>query len=92
MSVVVCLFHQDLRLDDNPALDAAVKSGNAVIPLYILDDEAAGAWKAGGASRWWLHHSLASLSAALEGMGSRLIIARGRAEDIIPPFFVNWEQ
>ena len=87
MSVVVCLFHQDLRIDDNPALDAAVKSGNAVIPLYILDDEAAGAWKAGGASRWWLHHSLASLSAALEGMGSRLIIARGKAEDIIPRLF-----
>ena len=27
-----------------------------------------------GASRWWLHHSLASLSEDLSGCGSRLIL------------------
>ena len=31
----------------------------------------------GGASRWWLHHSLAALDAALRVLGSRLILARG---------------
>ena len=31
----------------------------------------------GGASRWWLHHSLASLDADLRKLGSRLILRRG---------------
>jgi deoxyribodipyrimidine photo-lyase len=51
-----------------------------VIPVYILDDETPGRWKIGGAQRWWLHHSLAHLGQALESLGSRLILRRGRAE------------
>lgn len=31
----------------------------------------------GGASRWWLHHSLQALDAALRERGSRLILRRG---------------
>jgi deoxyribodipyrimidine photo-lyase len=73
-------FRQDLRLSDHPALSAALAS-HAIIPLYILDDEAAGAWAWGGAQRWWLHHSLAELNQALDG---RLVIQVGRAEDILP--------
>ena len=84
MATCVCWFHLDLRLTDHPALDAAVASRDAVIPLYVLDDDAAGKWQPGGASRWWLHHSLASLAADLEALGSRLVLARGQAEEIIP--------
>ncbi len=35
----------------------------------------------GGASRWWLHHSLTSLAAAIEAKGVRLILRRGSASD-----------
>ena len=35
----------------------------------------------GGASRWWLHHSLASLDAALRKLGSRLILRRGKCHE-----------
>jgi deoxyribodipyrimidine photo-lyase len=66
-------FRQDLRLADNPALLSAAARGGTVIPVY-LHDTAAGPWAAGGASHWWLHHSLAVLSAALEGCGSRLTL------------------
>lgn len=72
-------FRQDLRLHDNPALQAAVARGGPVVPVYILDDTAEGRWRAGGASRWWLHHSLAALDAALRERGSRLILARGES-------------
>ena len=60
MSVAPTLlwFRQDLRLQDNPALAAAVARGGAVVPVYILDDAGEGAWPMGGASRWWLHHAL----------------------------------
>ena len=51
-----------------------------MIPVYVLDDETPGRWKIGAAQRWWLHHSLAELGAALERLGSRLILRRGKAE------------
>lgn len=72
-------FRQDLRLGDNPALAKAAASG-AVLPIYILDDGNAGTYAMGAASRWWLHHSLASLNASL---GGNLNIYRGDAEHIL---------
>ncbi|WP_419909156.1 cryptochrome/photolyase family protein [Hoeflea sp.] len=72
-------FRQDLRLHDNPALSLAAQAGR-VLPIYILDDETAGKYRMGGASRWWLHHSLASLDKAL---GGRLQLFRGPADEII---------
>ena len=76
-------FRQDLRLHDNPALTAAVQGAESIIPLYILDDEAAGAWAMGGAARWWLHHSLASLSRDLRQVGATLILRRGGSAHIL---------
>ncbi len=74
---VILWFRDDLRLADHAALDAAVETGRPVIPVFILDDSAPGRWALGGASRWWLHHSLVELSAALEQRGSRLNLRRG---------------
>jgi deoxyribodipyrimidine photo-lyase len=70
-------FRQDLRLSDQPALAAAVQDG-PIIPVYVLDDDTPGDWKIGGAQRWWLHHSLASIARHLEELGSRLILRQGR--------------
>lgn len=74
-------FRQDLRLSDNPALSAAVERGE-VLPVYVLEDpEAAGeTHPLGGASRWWLHHSLSKLEAAL----GRLVLLSGDARLAIP--------
>jgi deoxyribodipyrimidine photo-lyase len=76
-------FRGDLRLADNPALIAALGSGHFVVPVYVLDDETEGVRPAGAASRWWLHHSLQSLDACLRAAGSRLILRRGPAEQVI---------
>jgi deoxyribodipyrimidine photo-lyase len=73
-------FRNDLRLDDNPALDAAARSGAPVVALYVLDDESAGDWRMGAASRWWLHHSLDAFAADLAKLGVPLTLRRGRAE------------
>ena len=59
-------FRQDLRIHDNPALLAAVKAGD-IFPIYILDDVNSGDWAMGAASRLWLHESLDSLNASLNG-------------------------
>ncbi len=58
-------------------------TGRPVIPVYVLDEETEGIRASGAASRWWLHHSLRALDAALHAVGSRLILRRGRAADAI---------
>jgi len=65
-----------LRLADNPALFEAAKKG-PVVAVYVLDDAVAKTHAYGGASRWWLHHSLADLGRSLEEHGSRLILRKG---------------
>src|SRR6201995_1952553 len=70
-------FRNDLRLADHAALHAAVETGDPVLPLFILDDEAPGACKLGGASRWWLHHSLEPMGQALDRLGTGLVLRRG---------------
>lgn len=71
-------LRRDLRLADNPALYHAAEAGPAVC-VYVLDDDAAKHHAYGGASRWWLHHSLANLAQSLEAKGSKLILRRGDA-------------
>jgi deoxyribodipyrimidine photo-lyase len=75
-------LRQDLRLHDHPAFAASAAEG-PVIPLYVLDDETPGPWRIGGAQRWWLHHSLAALAESLAQIGSRLILRRGKAQQVI---------
>ena len=64
------------------ALIAACAAG-PVVPVYVLDDETPAHRKLGGASRWWLHHSLASLDAALRERGSRLLLAKGESGAVL---------
>ncbi|MBK1717956.1 cryptochrome/photolyase family protein [Thiocystis violacea] len=69
-------FRRDLRLDDNPALAAALAGGDRVVPVYIQAPSEEAPWEPGAASRWWLHGSLASLDASLRQRGNRLWILR----------------
>jgi deoxyribodipyrimidine photo-lyase len=80
---VIHWFRNDLRLADNAALSAALSRGRSVIPLYILDDEVPGARPLGAASRWWLHHSLASLDRSLAARGAGLVLRRGPTIDVL---------
>lgn len=73
-------FRQDLRIGDNPALYNAALDYE-IVPIYILEDEDAGEWQMGEASRWWLHHSLHSLDQSLFG---KLNIYQGKALHLLP--------
>lgn len=83
MKTAIVWFRDDLRLADQPALTAALRAAETLIPLYIHDPRAAAPWVPGAASNWWLHHSLAALDADLRELGSRLVIARGDSADIL---------
>ncbi|MFZ6764458.1 cryptochrome/photolyase family protein [Pseudoroseomonas sp. WGS1072] len=75
-------LRHDLRLADHPALAAAAEG--QVLPVYVLDEAAAGRWAPGGAARWWLHHSLAALSAAYRDRGVPLLLLQGEAARLLP--------
>jgi deoxyribodipyrimidine photo-lyase len=73
-------FRSALRLADNGALAAAARERRPLVACYVLDT---GAEPLGAASRWWLHHSLVALAAALRARGAELILRRGRAAEEI---------
>jgi len=79
----VVWFRDDLRVADNPALHAAVQTGSPVLCVFVWDDETPELRAPGAASRWWLHHSLASLTESLERLGAGLVLLRGRSETVI---------
>jgi deoxyribodipyrimidine photo-lyase len=81
---VLLWLRRELRLADNPALAAALASSRPVLPVYVLDEATPGAWAPGGASRWWLHHSLAALAAGLARAGAPLVLRRGRILHLLP--------
>ncbi len=88
MQPTIVWLRRDLRLADQAAFHAAAASG-PVIPVYVLDDDTPKHRRMGSASRWWLHHSLASLNTALEGIGSRLILRRGNCDEVLAALAVE---
>jgi len=77
---ILLWLRRDFRLHDHPALAAAAASGRPVIPVFIHDEmvDALGA-----APKWRLGLSVESFAARLAGIGSRLVLRRGRALDVL---------
>lgn len=85
--ISIVWFRQDLRLSDNPTLEAASQVGE-ILPIYILDDCAPPLFKMGSASKIWLHHSLLKLNESLNG---NLNLYIGKACDIIKSLIERYE-
>ncbi|MBL8055806.1 MAG: deoxyribodipyrimidine photo-lyase [Anaerolineales bacterium] len=77
-------IRRDLRLTDNPALQAALRHG-AVVPVFILDPAASGSRYHARAQRRqaFLYASLRSLDAELRARGSRLVVRTGRPAEVL---------
>ena len=78
---IIVWFRQDLRLDDNPALEAAIDAKAPIIPLFIDDD--AGQRPPGIMARWWRDSSLARLDEALQKRGNALVFQSGDSKTIV---------
>jgi deoxyribodipyrimidine photo-lyase len=93
----VCLFwfRQDLRLHDNPALVQAIAYATAnnqpLMAFYCLDDVAEGDWPLGGASRWYLHHSLQALTHQLATLGATLHMLHGDTVTCVRDLLAQWK-
>ncbi len=77
------LFRDDLRLADNPALAAALEAEKPLILAYIHDARGSSGRPLGGALKWWLHKSLASLAQSIEKRGGTLHFFSGDPKAVI---------
>jgi len=75
----VVWFRKDLRLEDHPALLAALSDGLEIIPIFIWDPKASDIWRPGEASRWWLHQSLLYLRQSIDRLGGSILFLIGQS-------------
>jgi deoxyribodipyrimidine photo-lyase len=75
--VALVLFTRDLRVHDQPALSAAAREAEAVVPLFVLDDAIVGSPYTSPNRVAFLRDSLRDLDESLRARGSRLHLRRG---------------
>ena len=79
--MAVVLFTRDLRVHDNPALAAAARAGDAVVPLFVLDATILGSGFAAPNRMRFLRDCLTDLRRTLRRLGGDLILRHGDPVD-----------
>lgn len=74
-------FRRDLRIQDNPALTAAVEECEEVVPLFIFDEALLQSQMFGSACVNFMLRSLHELSVGLSRLGLELTWRRGNPSD-----------
>lgn len=77
---LILWFRRDLRLDDHPMLAAALATGRPLLPVFVLDPQTEAI---GAAAAMRLEMALAAFDAGLRAVGSRLILRRGPALQVL---------
>ena len=79
MRTLIVLFTRDLRLHDQPALAAAARDAERIVPAFVLD-RALLAGRCGAPNRLsFLLDSLVDLDGSLRKRGARLVVRHGNA-------------
>ena len=73
-------YRRDLRVRDHPALRAAADRHDRIIPVFCLDDRLLAGRHASRPRTAFLLGVLADLDRSHRGLGSGLVIRRGRPE------------
>src|SRR5689334_22362846 len=78
-------FRRDLRVHDHPALTAAHRQADRIVPVFVLDPRLLEAGRFPSANRaWFLLASLRELRTALRDRGADLVVRAGRPEQVLP--------
>ena len=85
MQTIIWWIRRDLRIDHNPALNAALKEANQLIPLFIIDPNIY--QKKASPRQRFLMAGLRQLNADLQNRGSQLIICKGKPLEILTECF-----
>lgn len=93
-TAIVHWFRRDLRLHDNLALNAALRSAAQkkarFLPVFVFDSTAHTCVNS-GVNRWrFLHQSVQALRDRItRTLNVDLVVLQGRAVDVLPPLFVR---
>ena len=71
----------DFRFDDNEALCQGTEY-EQLLPVYVAS-ESQTPFNRGGASKWWLHHTIDAYKKRLRKLGSELLLVKGRPEEVL---------
>lgn len=77
---IILWFRRDFRLADHAALTEAVRRGQPIIPVFVLDEVAE---TYGAAPKWRLYKAIEYFQTQLMGIGSKLVLRRGRAPEVL---------
>ena len=85
MRTAIVWFRRDLRVHDHPALTAAHRETERVVPLFVLDPRLLVAGRFPSRNRaWFMLASLRELRGALRDRGGELFVRAGRPENVLP--------
>jgi len=84
-------FRRDLRLEDNKALNAALNSGNIVLPLFIFDQEILNKLEVNDARVAFIHQCLESINRKLTALRSGLSVYTGRPSDVFKKLLTEFD-
>jgi deoxyribodipyrimidine photo-lyase len=85
MRTALVWFRRDLRVHDHPALTAAHREADRIVPVFVLDPRLLDGGRFPSRNRaWFLLESLRELREALQARGADLVVRRGRPEEVLP--------
>ena len=82
MKISVFWFRRDLRLNDNKALEEAIKSGMPILPVFIFDELILNELPKDDARVSFIYQNLEKLNKELIKYGSSLLCLKGKPPEI----------
>lgn len=83
---VIHWFRSDLRVEDNAGLAAACGRGQALVPVFVLDDALLRRHREARPRLRFLDACLRDLAGVLDAAGSRLVVLQGPPQRSLPAF------
>ena len=83
MTKAIWWIRRDIRLQDNPALDAGLQNAAEIIPLFILDPALIKSPNTSKSRLFFLYQGLEQLQKDLSSSGSRLVIRSGNPTRVL---------
>lgn len=83
MNTAIWWVRRDLRLHDNPALQAALEEAEQIVPVFVLDKNLLDSDYVGPKRTAFLFAGLHALDDSLRERGSRLVVRRGNPVDAL---------